>query len=637
MRRLRDKLLAGTAPLILVLLAATWLVQDRIITRLSSTLVARVSTANQDVDTVTLGTVPLLLGQARLVNDNPALREILSAYIEASREYDETRLHKADSVRLDALEADVETARASLAIDVGPELIRKARVGLMILTDLDGRVLLSLRPDSTDEEAAHPRPASLATEALVRAVLENVRKAPPYVHAYGLSERDPSAAGYMAYEGRLYLAVATPLMRGQNVEGVVLLGTARFLPSASDVELAYLVGDKVAASRLYPDTNADALSTDLLRFAASWTPPSVTPPRAGNAPASSIPLSLSLANRKVLALPYPLWTDGSNLPVAWAFLMLPTDTLLRPVEESRVFVGVLGGCVLLISALIAVALARRISRPIEDLSRKMEVVGSGALDVEAPVDGRDEVATLARSFNQMVDGLREKARLAAYVPEKARDAIAEAKGHRALDPKRVRASVLFSDLRGFTTLSEQLDPALVVEMLNEFLEEMQRVIRHHRGYISDYIGDAILAVFAEEETLSTSASSARRAVRCALEMQDALAELRRVSANVALRELRMGIGVNTGYLVEGDVGPAARLKYAVIGDTVNTAARIQDRSKEGKHTCILISATTREDVQNEVEVAFFGDEMLRGKSAQVSIWEVVGYKPAAPADAPPPP
>jgi adenylate cyclase len=160
---------------------------------------------------------------------------------------------------------------------------------------------------------------------------------------------------------------------------------------------------------------------------------------------------------------------------------------------------------------------------------------------------------------------------------------------------------------------------------------MQAVISQHGGYISDYIGDAIVAVFTEGRHGTGTMNSAYMAVRAAVEMQKSLAGLREHSLNPNLQSLRMGIGINTGFLVEGDMGPRARLKYAVLGDTVNTAARIQDRSKEGRHTCILVSGQTYESVREDFDAVFFGNELLKGKSEPVAIWEITGSREAVAA------
>lgn len=623
MRRLRDRLIAATVPLIILLLAVTWLVQDALLGQLSKQAAESVSSAYEYVDAIMTTRGPALLGQARQINDSAAMREALTTYIEAIQKCDEVRATGASRQQIADADEMLAAARSSLREDVGPTEVRNAGLELLVLIDLKGRVLASFRSpdgrptsvvgDHTDEDGARP----MIDEPVVQALV---------------SGKARQAISYLVYrDGHLYLAAATPLMRGGETEGVLLLGTRRFIPPAGDLRIAYVSGGEVLDPQPSIDATRDEKTglpplsskalADLTAWLSRWTPPAAAPPRPSSPPPSLPLVTLHLEDRAYLTLPHPLWETGREGPVAWALLMLPTDTVLEPVRESRRRVAAAGAAVLALSAILVVVMATRITRPIEDLSRKMAQVGSGDLDVVAPVKGRDEVAALAGAFNTMVDGLREKALLAAYVPEKARNAIADVKGRHAVGAKRVKATVLFSDLRGFTPLSEGLDPTDVVALLNEYLEQMQRVIRRHNGYISDYIGDAILAVFTNDD--GESEECAVRGVRCALEMQAGLRRLRQTSANTQLQGLRMGIGLNTGALVEGDMGPTDRLKYAVIGDTVNTASRIQDRSKEGRHTCILIGASTKEDLGEQFETAFFGEEMLKGKTAPVPIWELV--------------
>jgi adenylate cyclase len=109
-------------------------------------------------------------------------------------------------------------------------------------------------------------------------------------------------------------------------------------------------------------------------------------------------------------------------------------------------------------------------------------------------------------------------------------------------------------------------------------------------------------------------------------MQDALIALHGKTQDPNVAALRMGIGIHSGPLVEGNVGTRDRVKHAVIGDTVNTASRIQDRSRDGKGTCVLISAATREEIEPYFDLDFFGEERLKGLSAPVPIWEVVALK-----------
>ncbi|MEW6280421.1 MAG: adenylate/guanylate cyclase domain-containing protein, partial [Candidatus Eremiobacterota bacterium] len=264
-------------------------------------------------------------------------------------------------------------------------------------------------------------------------------------------------------------------------------------------------------------------------------------------------------------------------------------------------------------------IASSVTRPVEDLAVRMARVGEGDLEQQAEVAGRDEVAQLATAFNRMTQGLRQKEAFRKLAPEGARREI-EKDSRIELGGQWIEATILFSDLRGFTSMSEKMTPAQVVELLNEYLQEMSHALRRHHGDINEYIGDAILAVFHDHEGTHSSAL----AVAAALDMQAELERLRQKTDNETLRKLRMGIGIHTGDLVEGWIGARDRVKYGVVGDTVNLAARIQDRSRDGKHTAILVSGSTRQHLGNAFELAFFGEEAFKGKTGTTPVWEVVG-------------
>ncbi|MBX3227346.1 MAG: HAMP domain-containing protein [Labilithrix sp.] len=283
---------------------------------------------------------------------------------------------------------------------------------------------------------------------------------------------------------------------------------------------------------------------------------------------------------------------------------------------DRALVGV---AVSLVAVLIAAYfMSRSITRPVIELAALMQRVGDGELDNEAEVHGNHEVAHLSQAFNEMLAGLRQKRVLEKFVPTGARKEIARDKsGKVELGGHRVRAAILFSDLRGFTAMSERLEPQEVVALLNEYLDKMTRAISGRGGDINEYIGDAVLAVFRCDEE-----NGALAAVHAAWDMQEALRQLKKETKSSEVKKLNMGIGIHVGDIVEGNIGSRDRVKFGVVGDTVNLAARIQDRSRDGKHTCIFVS----DDVVQELGDAFgtesLGDFAFKGKTKGVVVHEI---------------
>ena len=194
-----------------------------------------------------------------------------------------------------------------------------------------------------------------------------------------------------------------------------------------------------------------------------------------------------------------------------------------------------------------------------------------------------------------------------------------------LGGKRANLTVLFSDIRGFTTISEQLTPEEVVDLLNEYLTVMTDVIFRYGGTVDKFEGDAILAFFGAPRVQD---DDAQRAVRTALEMRDRLGDLEGKWRERTSESLRIGIALNTGPALVGNIGSPQKMEYTVIGDVVNLASRLQDLTKE-YGVSILISGSTYEQVKNMCQVRPLGSVVVRGRQQPVEVYEVVDLLTAA--------
>jgi len=179
-------------------------------------------------------------------------------------------------------------------------------------------------------------------------------------------------------------------------------------------------------------------------------------------------------------------------------------------------------------------------------------------------------------------------------------------------------SVLFSDLRGFTAMSEKIEPEQVVEILNEHFEVMSDIILKNRGTLDKFVGDEIMALFGAP---IYTESHALKAIKTALEMQKAQDELSKKVKKKFGIEVQIGIGINTGDMVVGNIGCKQRMDYTVIGDSVNIAARLCSSAKPGQ---ILISETTYAEVKKLVKVEELEPITVKGKSKPLHIYNVVG-------------
>ncbi len=188
-----------------------------------------------------------------------------------------------------------------------------------------------------------------------------------------------------------------------------------------------------------------------------------------------------------------------------------------------------------------------------------------------------------------------------------------------LGGKRANVTVLFSDIRGFTSMSEQMTPQQVSEILNEYFTEMEPIITQYNGIINKFIGDAVMAIFGEP---IQDKNHAQNAVKCAYAMLQKVKELQKKWAQENKPKIEIGVGIATGEVFVGNIGSINRMEYTVIGDTVNLASRLEGYNKTYK-TKLLISPITYEEVKGIVDVIKISDVQIRGKANKMDIYEVL--------------
>ncbi len=248
----------------------------------------------------------------------------------------------------------------------------------------------------------------------------------------------------------------------------------------------------------------------------------------------------------------------------------------------------------------------------------------GNLDYSIPVTTKDELGELAESFNEMVTDLKEKERVKAvfgrYLPKAVADRAMEHQGTIGLGGEEKEVAVLFSDIRGFTSLSERLAPPEVVKMLNEYYTRMIDILFENDGTLDKIIGDAIMAVFGAPVT---DADATAKALKTALGM---MAELKKFNAERQARgeePVLIGIGVNTGIVVAGNLGSVKQLSYTVIGDEVNLASRMCSNAKAGQ---ILVTEATYRKTKWQFEFNQLEPIKVKNVSNPVQIYEVLGLR-----------
>jgi adenylate cyclase len=213
-----------------------------------------------------------------------------------------------------------------------------------------------------------------------------------------------------------------------------------------------------------------------------------------------------------------------------------------------------------------------------------------------------------------------KSTMGHYINRQLLEKILADPGLLKLGGERKNLSVLFSDIRGFTTISESMKPEEVVPLLNEYLSRMVEVVFRHDGTLDKFIGDAVMAFWGAPVP---DEQHPRKAVLCAIEMIEELKALQEKWRREGRPVIEIGIGINTGEMVVGNMGSNQKMEYTVIGDNVNLGSRLEGLNKE-YHTRIIVSQATYEAVQDMVEARHLGSVKVKGKTKEVTIYEILG-------------
>ena len=292
----------------------------------------------------------------------------------------------------------------------------------------------------------------------------------------------------------------------------------------------------------------------------------------------------------------------------------------RIVEDILVFIVFIVAVGTLTAIGLSLYVAGSVAGPLGRLQAAMRDVEQGDFETRCPVVTNDEIGAVAEGFNRMVGGLREREFLkdtfGKYVSREIRDEILA--GRISLEGAAMEVTILFADLRDFTPWVEATGPREVVRDLNAYFAEMDQAIRDHRGLVLQFIGDEIEAAFGAPVAYP---AHAEMAVRAALEMR------RRLRAWNAERErggkvpLRHGIGIHTGPVLAGNIGSAERHSYALVGDPVNLASRIQSLNKE-LGSDILVSGETRRRLNGQFDLVPLPAVRVKGKSVEVEVYRL---------------
>jgi class 3 adenylate cyclase len=297
---------------------------------------------------------------------------------------------------------------------------------------------------------------------------------------------------------------------------------------------------------------------------------------------------------------------------------------LAPTRTFRVQVLIIAGAVVVLCLFVAYQVSLYLKRPLHDLLRFAQRVRAGDLTARAVPRGRDEIAQLETALNEMVLGLQERDRVkevfGRYVTTQVSEEVL--KGAINLGGERRRVTMLFSDIRNFTTMSEAMPAEQIVEFLNDYFSEMVDAVFEHGGVLDKFMGDGMLCVFG---SMAEIPDHPRRAVMAGLRMKALQGKINGERTVAGKPPIAIGIGIHTDDVIVGNIGSRRRLEYTVIGDGVNTCQRVESANKEFG-TTILITEATFEAVAGEFECRPMPETSLKGKTKTPRLFEVLSAR-----------
>lgn len=399
--------------------------------------------------------------------------------------------------------------------------------------------------------------------------------------------------GFLTVDGRTYQATAVPASAGSTLFGFLVAGVAiddawaRRLSELSGADVVLASGDRVLGSSL-------SQSRTPWKTRAEWEQ------RVGVTQSR-----VELAGEAFSAIAAPL--EGSG-PLA--VVLKSRSEALAPYRGIQLGLIALGLVVALAGIVGSAMLARSVTAPIAKLEEGTSQVAQGNFEHTVDLPQGDEIGELATHFNEMTKGLRERRDLQKFVSRSAMERVRSNVGHELATGERLQLTIFFSDMRGFTTLSEHKQPEEVVAMLNTCLSLQAEKVKKFSGDIDKYVGDCVVAIFSGQDM-------ALNAIRCALEIQKAVADWN--TANPGRDPIKVGVGIVTGEVVLGSIGSEDRQDFTVIGSNVNLCSRLCAKAAAGE---VLLAESTYKLVQDLVAAERLEPMEVKGFSQPIEVYRM---------------
>ncbi len=313
-------------------------------------------------------------------------------------------------------------------------------------------------------------------------------------------------------------------------------------------------------------------------------------------------------------------------PPGWSLLaVFPKDELFAPLRDLHQDIVTITAVGVVLLLIVSIALAKSISRPLRTMAAAANRIAEGDLEQDlSAIRSADEVGQLASAFTKMTEGLKERDRIrdtfGRYVTQEVVKRLLDSRDGLKLGGEVRDISLIMSDLRGFTAMTATLEAEEVITFLNRYLGKMVEIILDHHGIIDEIIGDGILAFFGAPEKLD---NHPELAVSCALRMQAAMDEINALNEADGLPHLEMGIAVNTGKVVVGNIGSEKRAKYGAVGQEINVTGRTESCAVGGQ---TLLTQSTYDRLSSKLDIRQVLEVEMKGVPGKVKLYHVIGLR-----------
>lgn len=570
--KFRDKLILLVLVILIIAGTSYLVVSIQLAKRIKSDIVDRLTRSNVTYEEFNVSYFNQLILQSRSVSDNPKFAAQLSTGDKATVQQglDETN-------RINGFNSDI-----FVALSPSGEVL--AYVG----TEMRSNINLSQRPE-------------------ISGALNGIDN-----------------GGFWEENGKLIRVAASPTIASEQVLGAIALGyevtdtVASVIAKVTNSHIAFLIGGKIVATNMF-DKRGEMLDQFQLHKAEL--------DHAMIKKEPSPAFEFMIGEEKFLGVASPVFAspgteDQDKKVIATYVFFNSLDKALEPLVASQKLMLIIGLAVAAVALLIGIVIAHGVSRPVALLANATREIAAGNLNFEVKVNSKDEMGLLADSFNEMTKGLKQKERVEGLFgkylsPDVAKKVLAEQSIDGILKGEKAKLSVMFTDIRGFTPMSRGMDPQALINLLNSHFDESIDIIDRYGGTLDKFIGDAIMAFFGAPVHYD---DYYMRAINAAVQMQRAVEKFNFQRKVEGKDPIHIGIGINSGDVVVGNIGSNKRLEYTVIGETVNIANRLCSVAKKGQ---IIISQSTHDLLPNKGIASAIEQVMLKGVAEPVTVYEIL--------------